>query len=75
MPPGFLQAKMIDGDKARVLPSDRIDCSQGARSSILQWQAADVQARFLKAPRNARFTLFSKPPGQASSTAHRLKCG
>ena len=36
-PPGFVQVKVLDGDPARVLPSIRIDCSQGARSVVMHW--------------------------------------
>jgi len=48
--PGFVQVKVIDGDPARVLPSIRIDCSQGARSVVLHWplEASVACAQWLK---------------------------
>ena len=49
-PTRFVQVKVIDGEQARVLPSIRIDCSQGARSVVLHWPLeASVQcAQWLK---------------------------
>ena len=49
-PPGFVQVKVVADDPARVLPSIRIDCSQGARSVVLHWPLeAPVQcAQWLK---------------------------
>jgi hypothetical protein len=49
-PPGFVQVKVAD-DCAPVLPSIRIDCSQGPRSVVLHWPSeAPVQcAQWLKA--------------------------
>ena len=50
-PPGFVQVKVLEVDPTRVLPSIRIDCSQGARSVVLHWPLeASVQcAQWLKA--------------------------
>jgi hypothetical protein len=50
-PTRFVQVKVLEVDTARVLPSIRIDCSQGARSVVLHWPLeASVQcAQWLKA--------------------------
>lgn len=49
-PTRFVQVKVVDVEQARVLPTIRIDCSQGARSVILHWPLeASVQcAQWLK---------------------------
>ena len=49
-PPGFVQVKVLEVDSARVLPSIRIDCSQGARSVVLHWplEASVHCAQWLK---------------------------
>lgn len=49
-PTRFVQVKVVDVEQTRVLPTIRIDCSQGARSVILHWPLeASVQcAQWLK---------------------------